>query len=114
MGLNKSLQQKWALVQRATPVLGEEIRLVEKSLREDLLPNLFLREVEYMHDRKITRFLVKHEELAILDPTLMAQINWTALCVVTRPLVADLRGRVEFHPRDHSQLLADFRTEIQL
>ena len=50
---------------------------------------------------------------AITDNTQTAQGNWTALCMVTRHLVAALRGCIEFCPGDHDQLLRDSRTDIR-
>ena len=44
---------------------------------------------------------VKHAGLAILDPTLTAQENWTAQCIVTGNLIAYLQGSVKFCSGHH-------------
>ena len=113
VGLQKSLQQEWAFVQRATKGLGEDFQPVEKALWEGFLPDLFHGATEHMPDWTITGLPVKHAGLAIPDPAHMAKGNWTASCVVTGHLVAALRGRVEFRSGDHTQLLTDDRKEIR-
>ena len=40
-GLQKSLHQEWAFVQRVTPGIGVTIGPVEKALRETFVPALF-------------------------------------------------------------------------
>ena len=69
--------------------------------------------MEHMPNWKITGFTVKHVGLAIMDPTLTAQGNWTTLCMVTGHLVMDLHIRFEFWSGDHMQLLTDVRMGIQ-
>ena len=66
-----------------------------------------------MNNRKILGLLVKQAGLAIQDPTLMVQKNWTVLCVVTVHLIAALWGHVDFYSRDHTQLLTNGRAEIR-
>ena len=39
-GLQKSLQQEWALVQRLTPGIGNVFVLVELALKESFVPEL--------------------------------------------------------------------------
>ena len=66
-----------------------------------------------MPDRKITVFPVKYTGFVILDPTLIAQGNWTALCVITGKLFPGLPVHVKFHSRYHAHLLTGGREEIQ-
>ena len=40
-GLQKSLQQEWAFLQRVTPGVGEAFGPVEEALREIFVPSLF-------------------------------------------------------------------------
>ena len=40
-GLQKSLQQKWAFVQRVTPGIGDDFDLVDKAVREAFFLALF-------------------------------------------------------------------------
>ena len=111
-GPHKYLKQEWAFIQRATQVLAEDFRPVEKTLQEEFLPVLFLGAAEHMPDRTITGFPVKHAGPAILDLTLTAQVNWTASCAVTRNLVAALWSSVKFCSGDHTQLLTKGRADI--
>ena len=41
VGLQKSLQQEWAFVQRVTPGVGAAFGPFEEALREVLVPDLF-------------------------------------------------------------------------
>ena len=65
------------------------------------MPDIFLGEEAHMPGQTITVFLVKQARLDIPDPTLTGQGGFTASCVVTGHLLADLRGRVEFWFRYH-------------
>ena len=85
----------------------------EKALWEELLPALFLVSETHILDRTITAVLVKHEGLAIPDPTQTSQVNCIALCVVTRHLVMVLRGRIKYKSREHAQLLIDVCSDIR-
>ena len=40
-GLQKSLQQEWAFVQRVTPGIGDAFGPVEQALQETCIPSLF-------------------------------------------------------------------------
>ena len=40
-GLQKSLQQEWAFVQRVTPGIGAEFGPVEEEIAKEFLPALF-------------------------------------------------------------------------
>ena len=40
-GLQKSLKQEWAFVQRVTPNIGDDFCPVEEALRETFIPDLF-------------------------------------------------------------------------
>ena len=105
MVLQKSLQQEWYFVQRTTQGLGLEFRPVNKALREEFFPVLFIEAEAHMLGHKITGFPVKHAGMVIPYPILMAQGNWATSCIVTRHLVAALFDRVEFRSSDHAQLL---------
>ena len=64
------IQQEWDFVQNATQGLREEFRPVHKSLREELLTDLFLGVEAHMTDGKITAFPAKYAGIAIPEPTL--------------------------------------------
>ena len=81
--LRKSLHQEWDFFQRVTQGLGDDFRPVEMALRAELLLDLFLGEETTITVWDITGFPVKHYGLAKIDPTLINQGKWTALCVVT-------------------------------
>ena len=95
-GLQKSLQQEWAFVQRVTPGVGAAFGLVEEALWEVFLPALFQGLKEGLPTRANTRLPVKQAGLAIPDPIKTAPENWTASCVITGHLVAALRGQAAF------------------
>ena len=58
------------------------------------------------------QFPVNHGGISILDLTLTAQVNWTAMCVITGHLFVSLQIPVEFCSGDHTQLLTNARSEI--
>ena len=85
---------------------------MEKALLEDFLLALFLVVEAHMLGRTIMGFLIKHAGIVILEPTQMAQDNWSASCVFTGNLVTALHSHVEFRSGDHAQLLTNYRLEI--
>ena len=102
-GLQKSLQQEWAFVQRVTPGVGETFGPVEEALREIFVPELFRGLLEGLPKRENTRLPVKQAGLALPDPVQTALENWTVSCVITVHLVAALRGQVVFRMANHSE-----------
>ena len=112
-GLQKSLQQEWAFVQRVTPGINNAFGLVEKALRETFVPELSEVMGDGVLERGFTRLPIKQAGLALPDPTQTASENWTASCVITVHLVAALRGQVEFRTADHSACLREGRTAVQ-
>ena len=105
VGLQKSLQQNWAFVQRVTPGVGEALGPVEEDLREIFVPDLFRGLLEGLPKRENTCLPVKQAYLVLPDPVQTAPKNWTASCVITGHLVAALRGQVVFWTTDHSACL---------
>ena len=101
-GLQKSLQQEWAFVQRVTPGIGNAFGLVKKALRETFVPELFEGLGDGVPERGVTRLPIKQAGLALPDPSQTAPENWTESCVITGHPVAALRGQVEFRTADHS------------
>ena len=90
--LQRSLQQEWAFVQWVAPGIGDAFGLAEEALRKTFLTVLFRGLVEGAPGRGVTRLPVKQAGMALPDPTLTAPENWTASCVITGHLVAELRG----------------------
>ena len=78
VGLKNSLQHEWGFIQYATQILSYNFRPVDKDLREKFLPSLLLGAETTMPDQATTGFPIKNTVLAINDPILNAQGNWTA------------------------------------
>ena len=91
-GLQKSLQQEWAFVQRVTLGIGDAFGPVEEEIATAFLPELFEGLVDGSPGRAITCLSVKQAGLALPDPTRTASDNWQASCVITGHLVSALRG----------------------
>ena len=104
-GLQKSLQQEWAFVQRVTPGVGAAFGLVKEALREVFVPALFRGLTEGLPTRENTRLPVNQAGLAIPDPVKTVPENWTVSCVITGHLVAALRGQAVFRTADHTACL---------
>ena len=68
-GLQKSLQQEWAFVQRIIPNIGDAFSPVEQALREAFIPSLFQFLIEGTPGRGLTRLPVKQVVRAIPYPT---------------------------------------------
>ena len=111
-GLQKSLQQEWVFLQRVTPGIGNAFGPVEKVLRDTFVQALFEGLGEGAPERVVIRLPVKQAGLALLYPTLMAPENWTASCVITGHLIAELRGQVEFRTSDCSACLREGLTAV--
>ena len=105
-GLQKSLQQEWAFVQRVTPGIGDAFGPVEE-ITTAFLPELFEGVGDCSPGRAITRLIVKQAGLTLPDPTRTAPDNWQASCVITGNLVSALRGQVPFWTADHAACLWD-------
>ena len=100
-------------MQQVTPGIGDTLGLVEKALRETSVPALFKGMGEGVPEKGFTRLPVKQAGLALPDPSQTDPENWTASCVITVRLVAELRGQVEFETADHSACLREGRTEVR-
>ena len=64
VGLQKSLQQEWAFLQRVTPGVGEAFGPVEEALREIFVPALFKGLKEGVPEHENTRLPLKQAGLA--------------------------------------------------
>ena len=106
-GLQKSLHQEWAFVQRVTPGIGDAFGPAEKALRVTFVSALFEGLGYSVPERGVTRLPVKQVGLALPDPTQTAPENWTTSCVITGHLVAALRGQVVFWTAYHSACLQE-------
>ena len=74
-GLQKSLQQEWAFVQRVTPVISNAFGPVEEEISKAFLPALFEGAGYGAPGRDITRLPVKQAGMALPDPTWTAHEN---------------------------------------
>ena len=104
-GLQKSLQQEWAFVQRVTPGVGEALVPVEEALQEIFVPALFRGLSEGLLKRNNTRLPMNQVGLDLPDPVQTPPENWTASFVITGHLVTALRGKVVFQTANHSVYL---------
>jgi hypothetical protein len=77
-GLQKSLQQEWQFLQCVTKGLGDEFRNIEKALQKDFLPALFGDDLADNILGQLVSLPVKKAGLAIQDPTMSVESNWTA------------------------------------
>ena len=106
--LQKSLQQEWAFVQRINPDIGMDFQGVENAMWVIFLPTLFLGSTAQILERTITCLLVKQAGIALRTKG----GNWTASCMITGHLVAELCGTAEFRSGDHSLLMGEERGDI--
>ena len=104
-GLQKSLHQEWAFVQRVTPDIGTAFQPVEDALRGAFLPALFKGSTSQIPVIEFTGLPVKHSGIAIPDPTQTAVAKWMAFCVTIGHLVAALRRTDEFWSGYHTLLM---------
>ena len=112
-GLQKSLWQEWDFVQCVTLYIGTMFQTMEDVLLEAFLPDLFKVATYQIPGRVITGMPVKQDSIAILDPNQNTGSNWTKSCVITRHLVAALRGTAESRSGDHALLMVGGRDEIR-
>ena len=112
-GLQKSLQQEWAFVQRATLGVGTAFSSVEEALQDVFLPAFFRGLTEGLPTRVNTRLPVNQVGLAIPDQFQTAPENWMASCVITGHLVAALRGQNTFRTADHMSCLRGGRLAVR-
>ena len=112
-GLQKSLQQDWAFVQRVTPGISNAFGPVEEEIAKAFLPALFEGVGYGAPGREITRLHVKQAGMALPDPTQTDPENWQASCVITGHLVSALRGQVPFRTADHAACLRDGRPAVR-
>ena len=71
-GLQKSIQQEWAFVQRVTLGIGDTFGPVEEEITTTFLPALFEGVGDGAPGRSITRLPVNQAGMTLPDPT------WTA------------------------------------
>ena len=87
--------------------VGESFDPVEDALKETFVPALFKFLQKGVPERGVIRLPVKQVGLALTEPSQTDPENWTASCVITRHLVAALRGQVELRTADHSTCLQE-------
>ena len=111
-GLQKSLQQEWAFVQRVTPGIGIVFQAVEDEFGDNFLLAIFQGAASQIPRRAITGLPFKQAGIALPDPTPIAGENWKASCIITGHLVAALHGTAEFSSGDHALLMGEGREDI--
>ena len=99
-------------MQRVTLGIGNAFGPVEMTLKETFVPALFKGLGGGVPERGVTCLPVKQLGLSLPDPSQTDPENWTVSCVITRHLVAALRGQVEFRTADHLARLQDGWTAI--
>ena len=104
-GLQKSLQQEWAFVQRFTLGVRMEFQAVEDELQYIFISALFQGATSQIPGRVITGLLVKQAGIALPKPTQTAGASWTASYVITRHLVAALCRTADFSLGDNALLM---------
>jgi hypothetical protein len=95
-GLQKSLQQEWQFLQRVTEGLSKEFQDIEQALQWEFLPALFGDEIANGLPGLLAGLPVKKAGLAIPNPILSADSNWTASMVICGHLIVALQGREVF------------------
>ena len=83
VGLQKSLQQEWAFMQRVNLGVSDSFGPVETALKETFVPELIEELREGVPEQGVNRLPVKQAVLALPDPSQTATENWTASCVIT-------------------------------
>ena len=111
-GLQKSLRQEWAFMQRVNPGIGDAFGPVEEEIATAFLPALFEGVRDRLPGREINRLQVKQAGLDLTDPTQTAPDNWQVSCVITGHLVSALRGQVLFQTADHAACLRDRQATV--
>eukprot|EP00978_Attheya_sp_CCMP212_P027080 scaffold90288_cov52-Attheya_sp.AAC.1 len=90
--LQKSLQQEWQFLQRVTDGISTEFQAVKSSLKDDFLPALLEQSKVGQPLRELLALPVKHDGIAIPNPTTSAGRNFRASTIVCGHLVALLSG----------------------
>ena len=104
-GLQMSLQQDWAFMQRVTPDIGMDLQVVADALRDIFLPVIFKGTTAQIPRRAITGLPVKQAGIALHNPTRTAGENCTAYYVIMGHLVVALHRTAEFRLVNHSLLM---------
>ena len=113
-GLQKSLQQEWKFVQRATKNCGKKFEDLSKTIFDTFLRALFDDEIEEEDSRrKLAALPIKQAGLALADPAQTASSIFTASSLVVSHLLAALKGTVTFSSDDHTRVGKEVKGEIQ-
>ena len=92
---------------RVTQDIGDTFGPVETALRNMFILSLLQGVGEGTLGRGFACLPVKQAGLALTDPTKTGPKNWTASCVITGYLVAELRFQEEFRMADHSAYMRE-------
>jgi hypothetical protein len=84
----KSLQQEWQFLQHVTEELGDKFQDIKQALQQEFLTALFGDELTNGLPGQLACIPVKKAGLAILNPTLSMESNWTASTVICGHLIA--------------------------
>eukprot|EP00957_Ditylum_brightwellii_P079217 6024716-Ditylum_brightwellii.AAC.1 len=104
-GYARSLQFKWAYIQRAIEVEERLFDLLEKVINKNLLPALFETNVILSDLCKVTSLPCKHKckhgGIGALDPCRERALNWATSKASTAHLVDAILGLNEFKQDVH-------------
>ena len=113
-GMQKYLNQEWDFAQHVTPHIGEAFQPADEALEKFFLPALFQGATRKVPTLGITLLPYNQAGIAIPNLNLLAWDNWAASCVITRYLVAALRGRTYFKRGYHTLILREGHGDIRI
>ena len=96
-------------MKRVTPDIGMDFIAVEDTLQDILPPDPFQGATSQIPGRAITSLPFKQAGIYLPNPTQNAGENWTASCVITGHLVAELRRKAKVRYGNHSLLIGEGR-----
>ena len=96
-------------MKRVTPDIGMDFIAVEDTLQDILPPDPFQGATSQIPGRAITSLPFKQAGIYLPNPTQTAGENWTASCVITGHLVAELRRKAKVRYGNHALLIGEGR-----
>jgi hypothetical protein len=113
-GLQKSLQQEWQFVQRATESIDDKFSGIEYKIQTKFLPALFGTKSITNTRRQLTCLPMKKAGIAIPNPMESAGANWRASTATCGHLVAaSKRRKAEFRSATHQLIMAEEKAAMR-